>query len=156
MINHISLAVHEPLHAAEVVAELWQGRVMPFPEHPGSYIALALDPYGTMIEFWPKNTVLKPGLDHQPIQFADSNSSGQEATVYTATHANITVPISESQIYAIAERVGWRAVHCKRGGFFELIEFWIENEVLLELLPPTLVERYLVTMHPENLKLLVG
>jgi hypothetical protein len=148
MIHHISLAVHNPLRAAEVVAELWQGRVMPFPYHPGSYIALALDPNGTMIEFWPKGTVLKPGSGHEPVQLANA---GPNATVYTEAHVNIAVPISEAQIYAIAEREGWRAVHCKRGEFFELIEFWIEDEVLLELLPPTLIEQYRVTMQPENL-----
>jgi hypothetical protein len=36
--------------------------------------------------------------------------------------------------------------------FFELIELWVENEVLLELLPPNLMQQYLVTMQPENLK----
>lgn len=148
MIHHISLAVHNPLHAAEVVAELWQGRMIPFPHHPDSYIALALDPYGTIIEFWPKGTILKPGLANQSVQFSVSS----DTTGYTAAHVNIAVPISEAQIYAIADREGWRAVRCKRGDFFELIEFWIENEVLLELLPPTLIEQYLVTMQPENLK----
>jgi hypothetical protein len=38
-----------PLHVAEVVAELWQGRTIPFPDRPGSYITLALDAYGTVM-----------------------------------------------------------------------------------------------------------
>lgn len=149
MIHHISFAVNNPLHAAKVVAELWQGRAIPFPDHPGSYIAISLDRYGTAIEFMPKGTVLKPGSSLESVRFSEPNI---DATGYTATHANIAVPISEAQIYEIADREGWRAVRCKRGDFFELIEFWIENEILLELLPPKLMEQYLVMVQPENLK----
>jgi hypothetical protein len=149
MIHHVSVAVNDPLRAANVVAKLWQGQAIPFPSHPGSYIALSLDPYGTTIEFLPKGTVLEPGLDDDPVWFSAPNSA---AGGYTGTHVNIAVPISETEIYAIAKQEGWRATHCKRGAFFELIEFWIENEVLLELLPPNLMEQYLMIMNPENLK----
>ena len=149
MIHHISLAVRNPLHAAEVVAELWEGLAIPFPDHPGSYIALALDPYGTAIEFLPKGTVLKPGSIDEPGHFSDPNPNSPD---YTATHVNFAVPINETKIYKIADREGWRAVRCQRGSFFELIEFWVENEVMLELLPPNLIEQYRVTMQPENLK----
>ena len=149
MIHHISLAVNNPLHVAKVVAELWQGTVIPFPNHPGCHIAIAFDPYGTAIEFLPKGTVLKPVSSDKHVQFSDPNPN---TAGYTATHVNIAVPISEAQIYEIADREGWRAVHCKRGSFFEVIEFWVENEILLELLPPSLMEQYRVTMQPENLK----
>jgi hypothetical protein len=148
MIHHISFAVRNPLHAAEVVAELWQGRAIPFPNHPGSYIALALDSYGTAIEFLPKGTVLEPGSIDEPGKFSEPNPS---ADGYTATHVNFAVPIDEAKIYEIADREGWRAVQCNRAGFFELIEFWIENEVMLELLPPNLIAQYLAMMQPENL-----
>ncbi|MCU0569041.1 MAG: hypothetical protein MUF49_20875 [Oculatellaceae cyanobacterium Prado106] len=149
MIHHISLAVNHPLHVAEVVAELWQGKAIPFPGHPGSFIAIALDAYGTAIEFLPRNTVLKPGLENEASVWFDN--SNLDAAGYTASHVNIAVPISEAEIYAIADREGWRAVRCDRQGFFELIELWVENEVLIELLPPNLIERYLHIVQPENL-----
>jgi hypothetical protein len=148
MIHHISFAVNDPLHAAEVVAQLWQGRVIPFPYHPGSYIAFSLDQYGTAIEFWPKGTLLKPGSSLEPIQFDNSNF---QSAGYTASHVNMAVPISETQIYQIADRAGWRAIRCKRADFFELIEFWVENEILLELVPPSLMEQYLTTVQPEKI-----
>lgn len=149
MIHHISFAVRDPLHAAEVVAELWQGKVIPFPGHPGSFIALTLDSHGTAIEFLPKNTLLKPGSqEDDSVWFATK----PDAVGYTATHVNLAVPISEAQIYAIAQREQWRAVRCDRQGFFNLIEFWLENEILLELLPPDLMEKYLASVQPENLK----
>ena len=149
MIHHISLAVNDPLHVAKVVAELWQGRVIPFPDHPGSYFVISLDRYGTAIAFMPRGTVLKPGSSSESVRFSNPNP---DATGYTATHVNIAVPISEAQIYEIADREGWRAVRCKHGDLFELIEFWVENEILLELLPPTLMEQYRITVQPENLQ----
>ncbi|NCJ04933.1 hypothetical protein GS597_00030 [Synechococcales cyanobacterium C] len=153
MLHHISFAVNDPLHAAEVVAELWQGRAIPFPHHLGSYIALSLDQYGTAIEFMPKGTVLKPGAStEEPVQFSEFNLG---MAGYTATHVNIAVPISETKIYEIANREGWRAVRCQRAEFFKLIEFWLENEILLELLPPNLIKQYLTTMQPENLKVIL-
>jgi hypothetical protein len=148
MIHHISLAVNDPLRAAQVVAELWQGRVMPFPYHPDSYFALRLDAYGTAIEFWPKSTVLRPGSFSEPVQFSETHS---EAAGYTATHIHMAVPISEAQIYQIADLEGWRAVRCKRADFFELIEFWVENQILLELVPPNLMEQYLTVVQPDKL-----
>lgn len=151
MIHHISFAANDPRHAAEVVAELWQGRAIPFPDQPGSYFAINLDPYGTAIAFMPKGTALKPGSALEAVRFANSNP---DATGYTATHVNIAVPISEAQIYEIAEREGWRAVRCKHGGL-ELIEFWLENEILFELLPPTLMEQYLGMVQAENLKVIL-
>ncbi len=149
MIHHISFAVNDPLHVAEVVAELWQGKAILFPYHAGSYIALSLDRYGTAIEFMPKSTVLKPGDSTEPVQFADPKP---EVSPYSATHVNIAVPIDEAQIYQIADREGWRAVRCQRADFFELIEFWVENEILLELMPPNMMERYLAAVQPENLQ----
>lgn len=153
MINHISLAVNNPSHVAEVVAELWQGQAAPFPHHPGYYITFAMDSFGSLIEFLPKKTVLQPNLVGKGVQFSDLSS---DVPVHTATHANIMVPISEAQIYAIAEREGWRAVRCKRSDDFELIEFWLENEVLLELLPPTMSEQYLIATRPENLQTILA
>ncbi|NDJ19457.1 hypothetical protein [Myxacorys almedinensis] len=151
MLHHLSFAVRNPLHVAEVVAELWQGKVIPFPWHSDSFVALSFDPYGSAIEFFPKGTVLQPRSDDQPVQFSHADLT---AANYSATHVNLAVPTSEAQIYAIAQREGWRAVRCNREGLFDLIEFWIENEIMLELLPPNLVEQYLTLVQPDNLKAL--
>ncbi len=37
MINHISIAVHNPKKVADVIAELWDGIVVPFPPAPDSF-----------------------------------------------------------------------------------------------------------------------
>ncbi|GAB4372485.1 MAG: hypothetical protein Kow00121_14900 [Elainellaceae cyanobacterium] len=64
----------------------------------------------------------------------------------------MAVPISEAEIYAIANREGWCAVRSGRQGLLELIEFWIENEIMLELMPPNLMEGYQSLVQPESLK----
>jgi hypothetical protein len=94
----------------------------------------------------PFNTQLIPGSENngfQPRQNPDSST-------YTATHAAISVPVSEKQIGAIAAREGWRMK--RRGVFFDVIEFWLENRVLIELLPPALAPNYLAFMEPQTLK----
>jgi hypothetical protein len=60
MLHHISIAVNNPHHVASVLAEIMQGDVIPFPPNPGSYVALAEDEFGTMIEFYPAGTALIP------------------------------------------------------------------------------------------------
>jgi hypothetical protein len=148
MIHHISIAAHNPLHVAQVLAELWQGDLMPFPGHEGSYIALAYDAYGTLIEVLPKGTELMPATVTEGGQFAKN----LQASAYTATHVAISVPIDEVTIQAIAKREGWLAKRCDRQGYFEVIEFWVENQVLVELLTPEIASKYLAITQPEALK----
>lgn len=148
MIHHISIAANNPFHVAEVIAEIFAGQAAPFPEHPGSYIALMLDAQGTMIEVHPHGTELKPGTIVEPCQTVQNSS----ASPYTPTHAAISVPTSENQIRAIAEREGWHVARFDRAGFFEVIELWIENQQMIELLPLELAATYLAFMHPKNLQ----
>ncbi len=148
MIHHISIAANQPLHVAQVLAELWQGQVIPFPNHAGSYVVLTFDPHGTLIEVCPRGTELAPGEGDQGVQFIQNPQS----SAYTAVHAAISVPASEAQIREIAAREGWRAVCCDRAEYFEVIEFWIENQLLLELLPPTFAAKYLAFMQPQALQ----
>jgi hypothetical protein len=150
MIHHLSIAAHDPLHVAQVLAELFQGEAIPFTGYPGSYVALMFDTNGTMIEVHPHGTELKP----TPTQV--SHIQNPHASQYSATHAAISVPSSEAQIQAIAEREGWLSVHCDRQGFFEVIEFWLENQVMIELLPPSIASKYLAFMQPQSLKQLLA
>lgn len=146
MIHHISIPAQNPLHVAEVLAELFEGYCAPFPSHPGSYVAFAADRYGTLIEVYPVGTEMIPGEDNQPIQYQKQNSSHQ----FIATHAAISIPLNQSQIESIATREQWRCLRCSRG-YFDVIEFWVENSVLLELATPELSEQYTTALAPEKL-----
>jgi hypothetical protein len=149
MIHHISIAVKNPLHVSQVLAELLQGQSIPFPGHPGSHLALAFDAQGTMIELHPFETALVPGSQSQD---AAELRPYPTAANYTANHTAISVPVSLDRIQAIATREGWRMVHCRRGdNYFGVIEFWVEDRLLIELLPPEIVDRYLAFMSPDSL-----
>lgn len=148
MIHHISIAAHRPQNVSQVLAEILQGQSIPFPGHPGSYVALAFDSQGTMVEVHPFGTALFPGNE--------TNEAGEllpnpVSSNHTAIHAAISVPVSKAQLRSIADREGWRMVYCHRGDYFDVIEFWVENQLLLEFLPPEIVNQYLTFMKPRSL-----
>ena len=146
MIHHISLPAKEPLRVAKVIAELFNSDYCaPFPSHPGSYVAFAGDEYGTLVEVYPLGTEMIPGKDDEAIQYQE-NKPNQ----FIATHAAISIPLEQSEIESIAKREQWRCVRCSRG-YFDVIEFWLENTVLLELATPELAQQYTAVLTPENL-----
>jgi hypothetical protein len=53
----------------------------------------------------------------------------------------VSVNRSEAEIFALAEREGWRAIQLSRG-WNDVIEFWIENRVMLELMTPAMAKAY--------------
>jgi hypothetical protein len=68
---------------------------------------------------------------------------------FTAIHPAISVPVSQEQIERIARREGWQVRLCDRAPF-QVIEFWVENQLMLELLPPSIASRYTEFMKPQN------
>jgi hypothetical protein len=152
MIHHISIAAREPERVAAVLAELFGGYSFPFPPFPGAYIALPGDTLGTAVEVLPLGDELAPGGDGEQVV----SRRNEQPSSYTATHAAISVPVSEARIKQIAAREGWRAETFDRAGVFGLVEFWIENRLLVELLPPDKQGDYLDFMTPEKYAALFG
>ena len=66
---------------------------------------------------------------------------------FVTTHAAVSVNRGKDEIMALAVREGWRAVELSRGSF-DVIEFWIENRVMLELMTPEMTEAYLGATRP--------
>ncbi|MDX2096174.1 MAG: hypothetical protein SFW36_00225 [Leptolyngbyaceae cyanobacterium bins.59] len=147
MIHHVSFAAINPFHVATVMAEVMQGTVAPFPPNPGSYIVIAGDEHGTMLEIYPLNSQILPGLSNEEAVFAETPNPSR----FTATHIALSINNNEETICQIAAREGWRVLHAERDGFFEVIEFWVENRLMVELLPPSIAPRYLAFMQPQNL-----
>ncbi|WP_250123995.1 hypothetical protein [Chroococcidiopsis sp. CCMEE 29] len=143
MLHHISVAVDNPLHVAKVLSEVWNGKFFPFPPHPGSYIVLAGDQHGTAIELYPAATELIPG--ESEVEFSQTSFPRH----FTGIHAAISVPISQKKIEEIGGREGWIVLLCNRGPF-QVVEFWVENKLMLEFLPPALTPQYLTFMQPQN------
>jgi hypothetical protein len=148
MLHHISIAAQNPLRVAQVIAEVMKGEAYPFFPHPGSYMVFSMDEHGTAIEVYPLETKLAPGEGDEQCKFVQTaNFNGM-----TATHAAISVPSSQAEIEAIGKREGWRVLRCNRDSFFDVIEFWLENKVMLEFLTPEMADQYVAVTSPENLK----
>ncbi|HEY9880736.1 MAG TPA: hypothetical protein V6D29_19920 [Leptolyngbyaceae cyanobacterium] len=143
MLHHVSIAVENPARVANVLAQLMGAQAFEFPIHPNAYIVVQGDQYGTAIEVLPANTAWVAGEVEAEIVPAPSASS------FTPTHVAISVPSSLSTIKTIGTREGWLVRQCDRGPF-EVIELWLENRVMVELLPQDLATKYLSFMTPVN------
>jgi len=138
VIHHLSIPVQNPAHVASVLAELFGGSVTRFGPYPNSYIAWAGDEFGSAIELYPIGTELLPDPGDGQANFRHND----RASPYVTTHATVSVDRTQEEILALASREGWRAVELSRGSF-RVIEFWIENHVMLELTTPEMAREYL-------------
>jgi len=116
------------------------GSATRFPPNPGSWFAHQNDEHGTGVEVYPAGTELHPH-GRRGASF-DMNALRQSG--FTPTHFALSVPISQDQIAAIAQREDWQCFACARGaGGFHVMEVWIENTGMVELLPPPFAAEYL-------------
>jgi hypothetical protein len=148
MLFHASIPADDPEHVASVIADLWRGDFTPFPPYPGSFIAFADDERGSEIEVMPRRQEQIPEPSEVGLRETESPSP------YSSTHLAVATPLGEDEIYAIAAREGWIARRCSRGGVFDVVEFWLENKFMLELLTAAEQQRYLAFMKPKNFRAL--
>lgn len=141
MLHHVSFAAENPREVAVILADLIGGRVSRFGPWPGGYIAWAPDAAGTAIEIYPLGTELSPHPAGGQAQFAHNYFAQRLSPV----HAAVSVDRSEDEIMQVAARAGWQATRLDRGGF-EVIEVWVENAVMLEVLTPAMATRYLAVV----------
>lgn len=138
MIFHASIPSDEPERVASVLAEIWHGEAFRFPPWPGAFVAMAGDERGSTIEVYPRQQVISPG---------DGNEQGrplleQTPSRYACFHLAIATARSEAEIMAIGQREQWRTVRCSRGGFFEVIELWLENSLMIEVMTEPMQRDY--------------
>ncbi len=135
-ILHTSIPVRDPKRVAIALAELVDGATFDF-LHPGCYFVMLGQP-GALIELYRKDIELRPGSEGEPCELLDVDSPPK----YTGSHTAIRVSASVERVLEIAGSYGWRAeVHRRR--VFCVIEFWIENEYMLEIFPPEFAAGYL-------------
>lgn len=149
MIHHISIPASEPRHVADVLAELMDGRCYPFPGPvSGAFMAVSGDPRGTMIEVYPRAMVLRPGKGGDGPAFVDTVESGIGSPPdLTAFHALLSVPREREEIERIGAREGWLTKYIGRGApgrapVFHVIELWIENWFMLEVVTEQMAAGY--------------
>jgi hypothetical protein len=144
MIHHVSIPAREPQRVAEVLAELMNGKCFPFGPLEGAFMATSGDANGTLVEVYPDRMTLNiPDRDDQVV-FAENPAPPQTWPF----HVLLSVPREVEEVERIGARQGWRAKTFGRGmqghePFFHVIEFWLENRLLIEVATPAMAQEYL-------------
>lgn len=143
MIAHISMPADAPEKVARVLSEIMEGKALPFP--PGG-------PEAWMA--WSKNS----DIDFEVTPRGAYMLWGEEEAVWARRageracecHAALCVDRPAAEVLDIAERAGWRSRICRRGGVFSVVEVWVENAFLIEVLDPAFTAEYKNAMTAEN------
>ena len=142
MVHHVSIEADNPMEVPTVIAKLMGGRAregFPF-EH--ACAAFSGDKYGAMIECWQRGKVVTiPKSGPGTFEINDSGTLQD----YQAFHTALSVQLDDDEIMEIAKEVGWETA-VRANGPFSVVEVWIENRLLLEVLSPTQTENYLRVM----------
>lgn len=139
MIHHLSVSAADPKACAEFFADVMDGVVVDFPPNPGSYMVFKADGMGTAIEIYPAGSVMIPNGEPGAIFVKQPEGPGRRSP----THFALSVSMSRKDVMARAAAKGWEAHVCDRGGHFHVIEVWIENAWLVEILPLAFAAEYL-------------
>lgn len=166
MIAHVSIPARTPKTTALHLAALIDGEAFPFPVVPEAWIAVARDGSGTAIEVYPDRLAHHPGSGEpdptmtpagpQPMPWEDQIHADGPQLRPSAFHVALSSPLDEAQVFTLATAAGWRAVRCDRGGVFGLVELWIDDVVLFEVLCGDEVERYRAFMTPAGCAAMFG
>ncbi|MEM9798413.1 MAG: hypothetical protein AAF919_18125 [Pseudomonadota bacterium] len=132
---HMSITARSPKAMAEAIARLSGGTALPFPPCPGAWIAFTADDDGTAVEVYPSGTRLARGAK------AVSFQSGPPDRSPSATHLALASPLDVAGIETVAEAAGWLCRRCDRGPF-ECLEIWTGEDLLLEVLDPSMLAAY--------------
>jgi len=143
MIHHVSIPAREPQHVAEVLAELMNGKCFPFGPLEGAFMATSGDAHGTMIEVYPERATLDIPSNDDQVVFGENKAPPHKWPF----HVLLSVPLEPDKIERIGARAGWRAKTFGRGmqgqkPFFHVIEFWLENRLMIEVVSPAMAQEY--------------
>ena len=144
MIFHISISADDPKRTATMLAELWRGQAFPFPVlGHGSWVAHAGDDRRSTIEVYPRGVAIFPGE-----RFGDLRP--EEVSRYAPFHAAVGTPLEIEEVEEIGRRYGCQTRVCQRGPWFRVIEFWVDNCLMLEMMTPAMQAEYQRSITPEN------
>ena len=144
MIFHISISADDPKRTATMLAELWRGEAFPFPMvAKGSWVAHAGDDRRSTIEVYPRDMAFYP-----------TDRAGEErhepVSRHGPFHAAVATPLSIEEIEDIGRRYGCHTSLCQRGPWFRVVEFWVDNNLMLEMMTPEMQAEYQRSITIEN------
>jgi len=136
MIFHFSIGADDPKRTATMLAELWRGEAFYFPMvGQGSWVAFAGDDRGSTVEVYPRDLAFYPGE-------GPGEQRNEPVSRHGPFHAAVATPLSIQEVEEIGRRYGCRTSLCQRGAF-RVIEFWVDNALMLEMLTPEMQQEYL-------------
>jgi len=142
VIFHFSIAADDPKKTATMLAELWRGEAFYFPMvGKGSWVAHAGDDRRSTIEVYPRDLAFYP---------ADGQGEQRHEPVsrHGPFHAAVATPLSIEEVEELGRRYGCHTALCQRGPF-RVIEFWIDNALMLEMLTTEMQAEYQRSVTPE-------
>src|SRR4051794_19108231 len=126
-----------------MLAELWRGEAFCFPMvGTGSWVAHAGDDRRSTIEVYPRDLAFYPA-EGQGEQRSESVSR------HGPFHAAVATPLSIAEVEDIGRRYGCHTVLCQRGPF-RVIEYWVDNALMLEMLTPEMQAEYQRSVTPDG------
>lgn len=142
-IAHVSIPADDCRAAAGVLAEIMDGQAVPFPPGgPDAWMAWAGD--GSVeIEVTPRGSYMAAG----PSEVVWCEGPAQRSS---ETHVALCVDRPAADVLEIARNAGWTARVCDRAGFFHVVELWVENSYLIEVLDPAFTSEYRESMTLER------
>jgi hypothetical protein len=129
MLLHVSIPADEPERVAKAIAAVVQGTVLEFPPVPGAFMVWFGTAQRMIIEINPR------GHEHVPAANQFGIRPNPTPSPYSEGHVAIAAPLSAESVLAIGAREGWLAQRSDRGGLFSVVELWLENKFLLEVVP---------------------
>lgn len=153
MIAHVSLPADDTAKVARVLAEMMEGTAVPFPPGgPGAWMAWSEDEI-VEIEVIPRGACMQPAKGGGNWRAPDD---GSRPSRLSESHLALCVDRPAADIVRLAEAAGWPASICDRGGFFHVVEVWIEGAYLVEVLDPDFTAAYKASMSVANWRNVFG
>jgi hypothetical protein len=135
---HCSVVSHQPQLAAKRLAQLVNGRALPFQARglEGAWLCSLDDDDGQLIEFIPPNFRLiagAHGASFEPIE---------QIILNNLTHIQIRTSVSYDEMmqYIVAEGLHF---HCRPAHGGPLLEVWLEEQLMVELVSDEISRRSL-------------
>ena len=144
MILHASVVADEPRKTAETLARLLGGIALPLGPGEGTWSAIGPDPIGNLV------SVLKRGSEFHRAPGHVETRQGAPIR-HSAYHMLIDSPLDEAGVFKLAEERGCQAMRARHGAF-DVIEFWIDDCLLIEVATPDLGAAYREMIHSEELR----
>lgn len=144
MILHASVVADDPKQTAEILAALFGGRALPVGPGDGTWSAVGPDPIGNLISVLARGSEFHRNGAHVETRTGDR-------VRHSAYHLLIETSLPESEVFALAAERSCHALRARHGAF-DVIEFWIDDCLLIEVVTPELGQEYRATIQSPELR----